>query len=160
MGRLGRPKGLKGWLHLQSWTDPPEAILDYPAWHLRSSSGQRQMVAVAEADGSPKGLLVRLEGVAQRETAEPWVGCIIEVPRAELPPLEPGEHYRHDLIGYRVRNLEGVEFGTVEGFEDLPANAVMVVKGERERWVPTSREHLREIDDAAKTILVDWPADL
>jgi len=35
-----------------------------------------------------------------------------------------------------------------------------VVKGERERWVPTSREHLREIDDAAKTILVDWPADL
>jgi 16S rRNA processing protein RimM len=77
-----------------------------------------------------------------------------------LPPLEPGEHYRHDLIGYQVRNLEGVEFGTVEGFEDLPANAVMVVKGERERWVPTSREHLREIDDAAKTILVDWPADL
>lgn len=147
-------------MHLQSWTDPPEAILDYPSWHLRSSSGQRQMVAVAEADGSPKGLLVRLEGVAQRETAEPWVGCIIEVPRAELPPLEPGEHYRHDLIGYRVRNLEGVDFGTVERFEDLPANAVMVVKGERERWLPVSREHLREIDDAAKTILVDWPEDL
>jgi 16S rRNA processing protein RimM len=74
--------------------------------------------------------------------------------------LEPGEHYRHDLIGYRVHNLEGVDFGTVEGFEDLPANAVMVVRGERERWLPVSREHLREIDDAAKTIRVDWPEDL
>lgn len=134
--------------------------MDYPTWHLRSAFGQRQVVEVAEADSNAKGLLVRLEGASRREAAEPWVGCIIEVPRSELPPLEPGEHYRHDLIGYRVRNLEGVDFGTVEGFEDLPANAVMVVRGERERWLPVSREHLREIDDAAKTIQVDWPEDL
>lgn len=160
MGRLGRPKGLRGWLRVDSWTDPPEALLDYPLWHLRGPAGDRVELEVQESQASSQGLWVRLQGVDSRDGAAAWVGRTIEVPRAQLPPLAPGQHYRHDLIGCRVVNLEGVDFGVVERFEDLPANAVMVVRGESERWLPVSDRHLVKIDAEARRIEVDWPEEL
>ena len=45
-------------------------------------------------------------------------------------------------------------------FADLPAGAVMVVKGEREHWVPAAPRHLQKVDLAAKRLTVDWPAEL
>jgi len=159
LGRLGRPKGLQGWSHVESWTDPPQALLDYPTWHLVGPQGQRVASRPAESRLSPKGLEVRLDGSATREAAEARVGWRIEVPREELPPVEAGEHYREDLLGFRVYNAEGVDFGVLEAFHDLPANAVMVVKGDKERWLPVTPQHLHSIDREARCIRVDWPAD-
>lgn len=159
IGRLGRPKGLKGWLHLESWTEPPEALFDYPIWHLRNAAGQRTQCEVAEARSNPAGFEARLEGVVSREGAEALTGAVIEVPRAELPPTKPGEHYQVDLIGCRVVNVEGVDFGVIERFEDLPAHAVMVVRGERQRWLPVTPQHLKAIDIEARRVTVDWPED-
>ena len=159
LGRLGRPKGLKGWVHLESWTEPREAIFDYPGWYLRDAAGRRSQREVAEARSNPSGLEARLDGVSTREGAEALVGAIIEVPRAALPATAPGEHYWIDLVGFRVVNLEGVEFGVIERFEDMPANAVMVVRGERERWLPVTRQHLQSIDTATRCVRVDWPED-
>ncbi|MEY3464703.1 MAG: hypothetical protein RL603_301 [Pseudomonadota bacterium] len=159
LGRLGRPKGLRGWLHVQSWTDPPEALLDYPTWHLVGPQGQREVLKPAEVRANPSGLEVRLEGFASREAAEVKVGWRIEVPRTELPPVEAGEHYREDLIGFQVCNGEGVVFGVLDSFVDLPGNAVMVVRGERERWLPVTKQHVLSIDTDARRIQVDWPAD-
>lgn len=158
LGRLGRPKGLKGWQHLQSWTDPPEALFDYEEWRLVGPAG-RIVAQCAESRVSGQGLEARLEGVMTREAAEQHVGLRIEVPRAALPPVGEGEHYRIDLVGYAVRNLEGVELGVLERFEDFPANPVMVVRGDRERWLPVTSQHLRQIDPDARRVTVDWPAD-
>ena len=113
----------------------------------------------AEVRANPSGLEVRLEGFASREAAEVKVGWRIEVPRTELPPVEAGEHYREDLIGFQVCNGEGVVFGVLDSFVDLPGNAVMVVRGERERWLPVTKQHVLSIDTDARRIQVDWPAD-
>jgi ribosomal 30S subunit maturation factor RimM len=61
-----------------------------------------------------------------------------------------------------VRNLEGDSLGVVSHFVDAPAGAVMVTKepGGREHWVLAQPKHLREVDVAARSIVVDWPAEL
>ena len=86
----------------------------------------------------------------------------MEVDRAALPPPGEREYYRADLVGFSVRNLEGAELGTVSHFVDMPGGAVMVTQapGGREHWVPAVPRHLRQVDPAARTILVDWPAEL
>jgi len=134
-------------------------VFRYPVWHLRGADGKRMVAKVAEARAGSNGLVARLEGATARDQAEARVGCTIEVLRADLPPPGPGEHYQHDLIGCQVVNLEGADFGMLERFEDLPAGAVMVVKGERERWIPVTGQHLRNIDPAARRMVVDWPED-
>ncbi|HNS28836.1 MAG TPA: ribosome maturation factor RimM, partial [Steroidobacteraceae bacterium] len=101
----------------------------------------------------------RLVGVDSRDDAARLTGAVIEVEREALP--DPGEkqHYWVDLIGLAVRNVEGEALGRVDHFVEAPANDVMVVRGEREHWVPVTPQHLVKVDRAAGTIVVDWPAD-
>jgi 16S rRNA processing protein RimM len=84
---------------------------------------------------------------------------MILVERELLPPAEGREHYRDDLVGFEVKNVEGVLLGAVDHFIDTPGNAVMVIKGVREYLVPVTREHLRSIDKDARAVVVDWPED-
>ena len=84
---------------------------------------------------------------------------MILVEHEVLPPTEGREHYRDDLVGFEVKNLEGVVLGVVDHFIDTPGNTVMVIQGERERLVPMTREHLRSVDKDARSLVVDWPED-
>src|SRR4029077_15849724 len=43
LGRLGAPYGVKGWVHVESYTDPPERLLEHREWVLRLSSGARRL---------------------------------------------------------------------------------------------------------------------
>jgi 16S rRNA processing protein RimM len=99
--------------------------------------------------------------VDNRAAAEALRGASIGVTRDALPPPGERQFYQVDLIGLAVRNLEGVELGTVLHFMDTPGNAVMVVGGEREQyWLPATPRHLRSVDLTAGQIVVDWPAVL
>jgi 16S rRNA processing protein RimM len=60
-----------------------------------------------------------------------------------------------------VVNLAGVRLGAVTHFIEIPAHALMVVRGEREYWVPAVPQHLRRVDLKSRQVVVDWddPAD-
>ena len=162
LGRVGAPFGIKGWVHVESYTDPPEGLLGYREWVLRLVSGERLVPRVLEGRRHAAGLVASLEGVADRGTAARLSGAVIEVERAALPRLPEREYYRADLLGLRVRNLEGAELGTVSHFVDAPAGAVMVTRAAEghEHWVPAAPPHLRRVDLAAGEVLVDWPSEL
>lgn len=162
LGRLGAPYGTKGWLHVDSYTDPPDGLLRYREWALRLANGERVTRKVAAGRGHGRGLVAQLEGVASREDAARLTGAIVEVERAALPPAGEHEYYRADLAGLAVRNLEGVSLGTVSHFVDTPGGAVMVAKepGGKEHWVLASPRHLRTVDLVQRIIVVDWPAEL
>ena len=162
LGRLGAPFGIKGWIHVESYTDPPAGLLEYREWALRLANGERLTRRVEQ--GRPQGaaLVAQLEGVADREAAARFTGAVIEVERAALPQPGEREYYRADLVGCRVRNLEGADLGTVSHFIDAPRGAVMVTRTPqgREHWVLAGPAHLRRVDLAARAIVVDWPAEL
>jgi 16S rRNA processing protein RimM len=159
LGRIGAPWGVKGWMHIETYTDPPEGLLEYRQWVLRLGTGER--ITRRLADGHPHSdrLVARLEGIEDRDKAAALTGAVIEVDRSELPPTGDREYYRADLVGFKVRNLEDVELGTVGYFVDTPTGPMMVVQGAREHWVLAIPKHLRKVDLAAGLILVDWPAE-
>jgi 16S rRNA processing protein RimM len=162
LGRLGPPYGIRGWVHVDSFTDPPDGLLKYREWGLKLASGERVTRRVVAGRGHGRGLVVQLEGVASREGAAALTGAMVEVERAALPPAGEYQYYRADLLGLTVRNLEGRTLGTVSHFVDAPAGAVMVARepGGREHWVLASPKHLRSVDLAAGVVVVDWPAEL
>lgn len=119
----------------------------------------RADVRVIDGRRQGDGVVVQLEGIADRGSAAALTGATIEIERSRLPRIDTGGYYRVDLIGCRVVNEENVELGVVDHFVDAPGGAVMVVRGERERWLPAAAPHLREVDLALRRIRVDWPAD-
>jgi 16S rRNA processing protein RimM len=161
LGRIRRPFGVKGWLHVESYTDPVEALLDYPNWILRSGAGARLAHVVAEGRPHGRQLVVRLEGLEDREHAQALVGAVVEIARAELPMTKAQEYYRADLLGLSVSNRDGAELGVLRHFVDGPNGPMMVIQhtAGREYWVPASAEYLWKVDLAAGRIVVDWSAD-
>jgi 16S rRNA processing protein RimM len=154
---------VRGWLRVQSFTDPPQRLFEWRVWQLQSqskdSNGAIREVKLLEARAQGNGWIARIEGVDERDGAARLTGQMILVERDELPPAEGREHYRDDLIGFEAKNLEGALLGVVDHFVDTPGNAVVVIKGAREHWVPVTGQHLRNIDKDARTVLVDWPED-
>ena len=161
LGRLGAPFGIQGWIHVESYTDPPQRLLEYREWVLRLASGERVTRKVAAARRHGEGLVAQLDGVGGRDEAAALTGAVVEVERAALPEPPERQYYRADLIGLTVRNLEGADLGVVSHFVDAPAGAVMVTReaGGREHWVLAAPRHLLRVDLAASVIVVDWPAD-
>jgi 16S rRNA processing protein RimM len=159
---MGAPFGVKGWIHVDSYTDPPDGLLKYAQWVLRFPSGERVTRRVAE--GQPQGdrLVARLEAVEDRDAAATLTGAVIEVMRAQLPPPGERQYYQADLVGFAVRNLEGAPLGTVAHFVEAPTAPVMVVKdaGGREFWILAIPRYLRSVELDKGLIVVDWPVEL
>jgi 16S rRNA processing protein RimM len=146
-------------VHVDSYTDPADGILDYEQWTLRLGSGERVAYELVEGHPHTDRLVARLEGIEDRDRAAALRGAVIEVDRAELPPTGEREYYQADLIGLPVRNLEGAALGKVDYFADTPTGPMMVVKGTREYWIPAVPKHLAKVDLAAGLVLVDWLDD-
>lgn len=128
---------------------------------LRLPNGERVARGVAETQWQRDKLVARFTGVADRDAAAALRGATIEIERSHLPEPREREYYRADLLGLRVRNLDGVELGRVGHFVDAPAAALMVVQAAdgQEHWVPATPEYLRKVDLAAGWIEVSWPVE-
>ncbi|MEO7775654.1 MAG: ribosome maturation factor RimM [Steroidobacteraceae bacterium] len=159
LGRIAAPHGVQGWVKVDSFTDPPEALLERSTWCLQNAAGELQDCTLKDGQIYGRQLRVRLQGIEDRDAAALLTGRQIVIERDALPPTGEREYYRDDLIGLRVTNLEGVAFGTVSHFVE-GATVLMVVRGERERWLPAGEPCLRRVDLANGEVKVDWPADL
>jgi 16S rRNA processing protein RimM len=111
IGFVERAHGLRGELRVRLHFIGSDALDD--AERLTLCKGQRrQEFEIVAQRRAAAAYLVQLTGVASREEAEKWRGATVEVERAALPPLEPGEYYLADLVGATVRDAEG-EIGVV-----------------------------------------------
>jgi 16S rRNA processing protein RimM len=160
LGRIGSPYGIKGWMHVQSFTDPPERLLKYRDWVVGLTNATPTAMRVAECRAHGAGVVARLEGIEDRDQAARLQGALIRVARSALPRLRRREFYQADLVGLSVTNLEGVALGAVDHFVETPGGSVMVVKSAdgQEHWVPATRERLAKVDLGAGQVVVDWSA--
>ncbi len=174
VGKIGAPYGVRGWVKVQSFTDPLDNLLDYDPWYIHSrktgsrgstsetssESATRIEAPLLEAKIHAKGIIARFDGCDDRDAALKMGGQEIAIHRDQLPEPEKGEYYWIDLEGLEVKTLENVSLGTVDHMEATGANDVLVVKGERERLIPYVMDHIvHEVDIEAGFIRVDWDPD-
>jgi 16S rRNA processing protein RimM len=72
--------------------------------------------------------VARFEGVNDRSAAEALRGSLVEVDRADLPPLEDGEYYHADLIGLPCEDRDGGALGVVVAVENYGACDLLEVE--------------------------------
>jgi 16S rRNA processing protein RimM len=155
LGTVGAPFGVRGWVKLRSYTDPPDRLLEHRSLLLKVG-GDWKPYSVEASGRSGGQLTVKLAGVSGREEALVLRGAGVSVPRSELPLRKAREYYRADLIGCEAVNLEGARLGVVAHFVEIPPHAIMVVRGDREYWVPAVPRYLRRVDVGARRVTVDW----
>lgn len=169
VGRIRGPYGIKGWVHLSTYTDPASNLLDYRPWQIQSGSENARSwrkLEVVETRAHKKGYVARIEGVADRTAAEQLKGDWIGVSESQLPEPAVGDYYWKDLLGVRVVDRLGVSLGQVASLIETGAHDVLVVQqqsdaensddGMKEILIPFHPRYVVEVDLAVGQIQVDW----
>lgn len=156
VGRIVGLYGVKGWVKVRSYTDPPTNILEYSPWQVHTAEGCESL-ELSDGRAHGAGIVARLGNCADRDQAARLLGADIAVDRDQFGPAETGEYFWVDLVGLRVVNREGVELGTVDRLFETGANDVLVVRGERERLIPFVMDQVViEVDLQRRILTVDW----
>lgn len=167
LGRIVGLFGKQGWVKVYSYTRPPESILQYDPWLIRSE-GEWRNHRLQGGRRQGKGLVAHLEQCPTREEANRLIGADIAVPLERLPALPEGEYYWVQLEGLQVVNLENATLGVVSHLLETGANDVMVVvqtlqaeerTQSKHRLIPYVAEVVKEVDLERRIVRVDWGPD-
>jgi 16S rRNA processing protein RimM len=158
MGRVATPYGVKGWVNVLPDTEYVDGLFDYPVWWINTEAGWKSyQVETAKIQGDH--LVVKFEGLDDRDLAFKLKGRQVGVARDELPPADDDEYYWSDLIGVAVENTLGESLGTIQDVFATGANDVLVVKNDVERLIPFVDGVVISVDIINKKMQVDWGLD-
>lgn len=160
MGVIGRPHGVRGLVHVQSYTADPEALADYG---VLSDDLGREFKLVWEREGVAR-LSTRQDGrfvpVTNREDAAALTNTRLYVPRSALPAAEEDEYYLADLVGLRAEDLSGRVLGEVAFVHDYGAGASLEIasaRGVPGLLIPFTARAVPVVDVPGGRVVVDPP---
>jgi 16S rRNA processing protein RimM len=163
VGRVVKAHGITGEVVVKIRTDDPDARFA-PGTTLRGKAkdGPERRYRVDSVREHGGRLLVRLDGVADRDGADALRGTVFVVDSQDLPPIEdPDEYYDHQLEGLRVRTTAGEEVGTVAEVLHTAAGELLSVRTEkREVLVPFVSAIVTSVSLGDQTIEIEPPEGL
>ena len=165
MGRIGRPHGVRGEMKVTPDTDEPSRFELVDRLFLGASPETARARAVEGIRFQfPKGrtvVLLSLDGVDDLDGAEALRGQNLYAAPSDLPPLEDGEAYLHDLIGlvaYLVDEndeADGDPIGTVHDIFD-GAQLLFAIRrdGQPDVLVPDVEAIVADVDLEGRRLLI------
>ena len=167
VGRVRKAHGIRGELVVEPITDTPERIF---------APGQRVFAGTVRGDLAPdrrelhveratrfkEGFIVAFREIADRTAAEQWRNRFFLVPPGEVPPLDEGEVYVHELVGMRALLDTGVALGEVSEVYELPHGLAIDVKRADGRGTVLLlyEQSVISVDREARTLTVTVPDGL
>jgi 16S rRNA processing protein RimM len=154
VGRVLAPFGIKGELKVQPLTDNPRRFA--PKSRIWAGKQKVTIVGSRQAQGA---VFIKLKGFHDRTSVEGFRHALLQIPETDLPPLDPGEFYRYQLIGLAVVDLEGNALGTLEEIIETGANDVYRVRTASgdDLLLPALDDVVVSIDLEARRMIVDPP---
>ena len=157
VARVLGPHGRDGGLNVQLLSDLPGRFdLGRPLLVGHSTytiSGFRKT--------GPHNALLWLDGIRTRFQATPFTGEYLGASPDCDTVLQEGEYYHYQLIGMRVRTVEGEELGEIQEILETGSNDVYIIRdASRELLIPATAQVVLEVDVAGKAMTVRLPDGL
>jgi 16S rRNA processing protein RimM len=155
IGVISAPHGVRGTLRVR----PPGS-----GRHLRRGvepvvDGERRRILASRQ--TPKGFLVDLDGIGDRELAGSLRGSELILDREELDAPDEEEFYVGDLVGLEVYDEAGSRVGSVSDVLETPAHEILLiwddVEDPTEHYVPFTYEHVPTVDPEGGRVVVNLP---
>jgi 16S rRNA processing protein RimM len=165
VGRVVKAHGVTGEIVVEVRTDDPEIRFAADAvLRARGSDGQERNYVIEAVRVHGGRLLVRLDGVADRDTADRLRGSLFLIDSEDLPPIEePDTYYDHQLEGLRVCTTAGRHIGTVVEVLHTAAGELLAVNRDDEAGellVPFVTAIVTSVSLDSRTVEIDPPDGL
>ena len=155
LAEVARPHGVRGELRLKIYNPDSDLLERQRRVRMVDKEGGARLVRIKSVRAVPGALLIRLDGVNDRDAAEALRGARFEVPRDALEPIDGAdEFYDVDLIGARVVH-EGKALGTVTDVAHYPTCDALVVQPEEGKRfeVPLMEAYVDSIENGVVELL-------
>lgn len=160
VAQIGAAHGLRGGVHLRSFTEQPEAFAQYGP--LETEDGSRRL-DIDSVKPSKDGFNVRFVGVTRREQAEALRNVNLYVDRDRLPAADENEFYYADLIGLAAVTPQGEALGEVIALHNFGAGDIVELKlaaDGQSVLLAFDEATVPEIDIAGGRIVVAMPGEI
>ena len=152
MGKVGRPYGLTGAVHLYPYSQDAQTLLKAKTLLIGT-------VTFAVTRSRPHGdsIVSQLVGIDSPEAAAKLTNKEVFVDRALFAPLAEGEYYWLDLIGLTCTNGDRV-FGEITEIFESGAHPILRVKQASgvDELIPFVDAIVRSVSLAERRVDVDW----
>ena len=155
MGVVGRPHGVRGLVHVQSYTAEPAALAGYGALlddqgrHWTLAWQQAGVAQLRDAEGQP---------LADRTAAERLTNTRLYVERDRLPAPDADEFYLSDLEGLQAVDRAGTLLGRVTVVHDYGAGASLEL--DTGALVPFTQACVPAVDVLAGRVTIVMPDEV
>ena len=147
VGVITSAHGIRGEVNVYPTTDDPRKFEELETV-LIERNGVKEPVAIERVKYFKKMVILKLQGIEDRNAAELCRQKELFVPREDAVPLEEGQYYLADLIGLRVFSDTGEELGELYDILETGANDVYVVRRKtgKELLLPATEECILDVD--------------
>ena len=160
LGEIVATHGLDGWLKLNPF-NPNSSALSTGVEVCLEKSGQQSLHQLESSKPHKRQFLIKLRGVDSINTGQPLIGSTLLISDDALDPLEPGQYYHYQVIGFAVVDLNGAEVGTVTGTLSTAGGELYVVRGpDKEHLIPAVKEIIEKVDFDDRKVIVNPPQGL
>ena len=167
VGRILGAHGRDGEIRVRSTSDVPDRF-DEGKILMVSRDGvvaEEQTYRIARSRSTvSKGsveLIIAFHDFFDRDLAMRLAGYCLCVAQSEVPVAEEGEYFHYQLLGLKVRTVEGEELGELAEILETGSNDVYVVTSSaKELLLPALSNVVREIDIDSGVMVVNLPEGL
>ena len=146
IGAVNKAHGIKGELQITPITDEPEQFSTLNSCYLNFNE-KRKICSIEKVRFTRNKILLKLEGIDDRTTAQKLRGAFVEIKLTDLRELSDNEYFIFDLVGLKVKKMSGEFIGELIDVLTLPANDVYVVNnGEQEFLIPAIKDVIKQVD--------------
>lgn len=167
VGHINKAHGTKGEVFVWPLTDHPESTFaPGVVLFLGDETGgapdpSRASVAVETVRPFRRGFLVRFPGVADRSSAEALRDLYLFRTIQDVEAPGEGEVFYHQLLGMRVKTVEGEDVGSItEVYELRPADLLEVRGPSGTHHIPFLKSIIQDVDLESRTLTIDPPEGL
>lgn len=156
IGIIGKPHGVKGSIIVVPITDELEQFKTLTTISIKDQKGERQAFAFEWINIKSNSIILKLEGINDRNQALSLKGLYLDKYFDENEQLPADEYYIFDLIGLKVITMDNTCLGEVVDVLTLPANDVYIVSdGAKEYFIPAIKDVIKKIDLEEQYILIE-----
>ena len=155
VGVVGAPHGVRGEVRLKSYTEDPMALAGFPAVWVGPTAARLLRITAARRLKDDM-LVVRLDGIGDRDAAQALTNAQLFVAREDFPAPDEDEFYHADLIGLAVVLPDGRAVGAVAAVANFGAGDLIEVAPETGEsfYVPFTRAFVPTVDLGARRVIL------
>jgi 16S rRNA processing protein RimM len=161
LGAIRKPHGVRGEASVEPWTEFERFTEVHAVTLVSPDESDTRDVTIEAARAHSGRALLKFAGIETPEDVAAYRGWTIEIPENEARKLDADEYFLHDLVGLTLVDDSGAEVGRVlDAYEGGSGILLEVEHGQRKFDVPFAADICKEIDLAAKKIVVELPEGL